>query len=312
MEKLVSVHDKTIALLIARGTFKKRYNYNGELRYKALLPLNGKPLVKYVLEALSKSSADKIFVVQGENEFLENIVPFNNKFILVTCKQNESSYASSVLFGIDSIINYYNSYKDEHYSNRNIIVVPCDVPLITENKFDYLVRNFMQTNADMVVPVINVEQLKKNGLNREFRSVYFNDLKGRYTLQNIAFFKTNIFDTVSARKNTIYNIDIAGNSGLLDRIALIADGLYLNREKPYVILQIIYNFLKGLAQRGRLLYSLKFLINLYGKKITKEQVRDAFSIILGINFEIIESREWELSCDVDLPDHLEWVARYLN
>lgn len=309
MEKFVSINDKTIALIVARGTFKKNYNYNGRLRYKALLPLNGKPLIKYVLEALLKSSADKIFIVQGENEFLESVIPPDNKLILLTCEQNESSYASSVLFGINGIINYYNN---AYCSNQNIIVVPCDLPLVTENNLDYLVRSFIQMNADMAVPVINIEYLKKNGLNRKFYSVYLSDLKGSYTLQNIALFKANIFNKVSARYNSTYNLEVTGNSGLLSRLALAADRLYLNREKPYIIMQIIYGFLRGLARRGHLLYGLKFLMNMYRKKIHSEQVRRAFSIILGINFEIIESEEWELSCDVDLPEHLEWVARYLN
>ena len=127
--------EKTVALLLARGLIRESLRLDDTLLYKAKLQINGRPLTDYVLAALQESDSEEIFIVQGLNEGLESVVTENKKNVFLTCDRESWSYASSLSFGLEKVIEYYG--LDEVH-RRNIMIVPCDIPVARRENFNFL------------------------------------------------------------------------------------------------------------------------------------------------------------------------------
>jgi GTP:adenosylcobinamide-phosphate guanylyltransferase len=296
---------QTIALLLARGTVSKPLALHTSARYKALLSLNGSPLVDYILRALCESDVEKVFIVHRPDNPLDEIVTKNTKNVFLSCDRDATSYASTVISGAEKIIDYYGLTE---IHRRTIMVVPCDIPLVKKENFNALMEANQRKNADFVMPFINIKYLSEKYPERRFRSFYLTDLNGKYALQNISFFNGRIFDMIDYKNDVTGRLAISGAPDLIRDMAKAADRLYRHRQKAYQISHIVYEFLSRLARKRHLLYGLKFIYNLYSGEITSDQISYAFSTMLDINFGIIESRETEFSGDIDLPEHLEAAA----
>ena len=60
-----------VALVLARGGIDE-FPEHGNLKYKALLPFLGQPLIAYVVDALADSAAENIFILQEQDACLES------------------------------------------------------------------------------------------------------------------------------------------------------------------------------------------------------------------------------------------------
>ena len=302
----IKMEKQIVALLLARGAISKSFTSYTSVKYKALLPINGNPMVDYVLRALYESDVEKIFIVQAYDEALEEVVAKNTKNVFLTCHRDPLSYASTVIFGLEKIIDYYGL---DQIHRTTIMAVPCDIPLVGKENFNSLVEANGQKEADFVVPIVNIQHLEETYPERHFHGVYLNDLNGKYVLQNTAFFNGSALTLKDFEDETTGRLAFSGfDDDVLRGLGRVADRLNRHKEKVYQVPHIVYEFLRILAKRKHLVYGLKFIHNLYSGKMTLEQIRYSFHIILGAKCDVIESKEAELSIDIDLPEHFEWVS----
>ena len=297
---------QTAALLLARGPVNKSFELNTPIKYKALFEINGRPMVDYVLRALQESDVEKIFIVQGEDEGLEKVVTESEKNVFLTCNQKPSSYASSFLLGLEKAMEHYG--RDE-FRRRNILVVPCDIPFAKKENFNSLIAGNNRNSSDISLLIIDRRYLEERYPERRFRYIYLKDMDGMYTMQGLIFLNGASVKMRGSEGHDTTNIVISGREGnALAELSDIIDSLHQNRARAYQWLHLLYNLVRLLAKRRNLLSALKFIFSLSKRELTAEQIKHTLNIATGLRFDYFESKEAELSGDIDRPEHLEALS----
>ena len=122
------MNKRTVALLLARGAMNGAPPSHECHKYKALVPVNGVPMVDYVLSALQASAAEKIFVVQGADERLERVVSGHLKNEFINCDPAGSTYAHSLISGLRKLADFLRSARvasDRDHAGA-LRYTPCD------------------------------------------------------------------------------------------------------------------------------------------------------------------------------------------
>ena len=236
-----------VAVLIARGD-ASAFPLSG-LKYKALLPLNGGCMADHVLRALQASEAEKVVVVQAEDEELERLLTPHDKNLFAVCPKEKPTLTDSVLCGVEKLLDYYGT---EGLQERSIMLVPCDIPLASADDFNHLIRQNRSRDADICITAIPSRLLKEGLPGRCYRRMYVCDLGEVYTPQNISFISGRIMGFYQAAdgKRRVMVYDREG--GLIDGAADIIDSLRRRRRWLFAWPVFIYGMLiKRLAQKRR-------------------------------------------------------------
>ncbi len=287
-------------MLLARGAMNGAPPSHECHKYKALVPVNGVPMVDYVLSALQASAAEKIFVVQGADERLERAVSGHLKNEFINCDPAGSSYAHSLISGLRKVADYYGPGE---LPQIEIMLVPCDIPLVTSSNFDRLMKANDGKDKDVCTSLIKSRLLKEKYPQRRFQGYYFPDLDEDYCMQNFAFISGRVLGVALHGPG-----NDAGDSryppNLLADIAATADYLVSLRQTSYLVPMILWQMVWHLAKRRYVLQSLLMLGKLLGRRCSTQDFQRFIFTASGIAAGYIDSQEAEISYDVDRSEHI--------
>jgi len=163
--------------LILAGTKKKGpLEIAKKVDNKALIILDGMPMINYVVDALHNSeNIDQILVV-GPKKELHQYIGKKVKEIL--------NPGDSILENMEIGLNYFSS-------DDNLLLLTSDIPLITSEAIDEFLRICTKRKASIGYPVITKENIIKKY--PETERTYIKMKEGVFCGGNIVFFKPDVF-----------------------------------------------------------------------------------------------------------------------
>lgn len=296
-----------VALVLAGGTAEK-FHPGSLTHYKALLPVNGRPMVEIVLQALNKSMVEQIFVIQDQDACFQKNLSNYPKCIFFNKDKLHSSFGSGILYALGKIARHYE-YRQ--LPDTVIMIVPCDIPLATADAFNALLNKAMCRNADIIFTIIKAKKLKKQCPHLSFRSIYLADYKDRFTLQNIVFVNGSKIDMIQDDALQYLKPPSGGakeySAGAL---AEMINGMREYRFHWCQLFHCIYTFLIcRLIKRRRIFLVGRLLFSLLSGRLTIVKIIEYISTAFQVRPAFIESETAELSADIDRPEDLLWVTR---
>ena len=192
------------SIILAGKSFVK--NDEEKLGDKVTYPINGRPMIDYVVEAVKDSKyIDKIMILGHPDiqlNYLENEID--------TLIYSNKPFSERIKFSILKL-----------ESPRKIIFVCSDIPLINGEIIDSFVEICDKVEADVYFPIIRKENIlsKYPGTKR----TYFTISEGTFTGGNIAIVSSQVVldnidliaDLFERRKNVLKQVRVIGITSLL-------------------------------------------------------------------------------------------------
>jgi hypothetical protein len=161
-----------------------------------LLEVNGKPMIKYVYEALRASKyVDRIIVVAAPEVEKELGLKEDAK---ASFQEDKGDAAENAKFGIDQV-----------GGGDLIMFIPSDLALVTTEGIDRLIERVMaEKNVDIFFPLVSREVCESKY--PEERRTYARFEEGQFTGAHIEFLRPSIFldnvDAVESQKDKLYDV----------------------------------------------------------------------------------------------------------
>jgi len=168
---------------------------------KALIMINGRPMIEYIVDALNNSeNIDKIIVVGPKNE----LHPYIGKKV-----EEILNPGNSILENMERGLNFFNS-------DDNLLILTSDIPLITPEAIDEFLNICTKRKLCIGYPIITKENIIKKY--PETERTYVKMKEGILCGGNIVFFKSEVFfqnkeliqGLFNNRKNNLKNAKILG------------------------------------------------------------------------------------------------------
>jgi len=140
------------AILLAGGVpapDSPLYSETGE-KPKAALRIGTKTMIQWVLDALEESSSIDKIVVVGAAELEQDLR--STKILDFRPAGDDIIY--NVQLGADALL----AHKPEA---DKVAVVSCDIPLLTPESIDWVIKNTLKSDKDLYYPVIEQSQMEK-------------------------------------------------------------------------------------------------------------------------------------------------------
>jgi molybdopterin-guanine dinucleotide biosynthesis protein A len=132
------------ALILAGTKEKGSLEIAENVDNKALIMLNGRPMIDYIVDALNNSeNIDKILVVGPKNE----LSPYIGKKV-----EEIINPGNSILENMEIGLNYFNS-------SDNLLFLTSDIPLITPEAIDEFLEICIKRKAYIGYPIITKENI---------------------------------------------------------------------------------------------------------------------------------------------------------
>lgn len=107
-------------------------------RNKAFLELGGQALVRYVVEALvNAETIDQVFVVGPAEELIEKLSDFPSSVHVIA---QRGKMLTNCWAGIESSEDRHRNDPEIPVSDRPLLIISCDLPLVTARSIDDFVR----------------------------------------------------------------------------------------------------------------------------------------------------------------------------
>lgn len=170
-------------------------------RFKGLVPVAGKPLVEWVVDAFhAASTINEIAVVMPTAEGLGPWVDRVDKLV-----HSDGMFMDNVLAGAASF-----------RIDRPVLVATGDIPLVTPEAIDDLVRASLETEADFTYPMVRREEMERQFPGSE--RTYFRLRSGSHTGGNAMLVNPRLIPAAhdlgqqlfDQRKSTVGMLRIAG------------------------------------------------------------------------------------------------------
>ncbi len=224
---------------------------------KALLKINDKYMIDYVLDSLRKvPQIDKIAVV-GDEEQLSGAIA------------NKVDY---IIQGTDSIIENIMIALDCFTGDKEILLLTCDIPMITHEALEHFIKNAREKNADLCYSI--VEKSLNDERYPEVKRTYAKLKEGEFTGGNVFYF----------------------NPEIKERCMDFADQMLKFRKSPAKMAGIL---------------GFVFLIKLALGILTIDAIKKKCDKLLNINAAVVISPYPEIGNDVDKISDIEFVKKYL-
>ena len=107
---------------------------------KALLEINGKYMIEYILEVLEETEEVEKVVIVGPEEFLDKLV--KGKLVkVIPC-------VNSIVENATNGMNYFDD-------DKMILILSCDIPMITYEAIQDFLKQTEKVSADFYYPIIS-------------------------------------------------------------------------------------------------------------------------------------------------------------
>ncbi len=178
-------------------------------RFKGLLPVAGRPMVEWVVDALNASeTVDEVAVVVPSAEGLDAWIDQAPKIVI-----SDSSFIDNIIAGIGAF-----------RTDRPVLLATGDIPAITPEAIDDFVRRSLETGADVIYPLI-----RESDLAREFPG------------------SERTFVRIAEGKVTGGNLMLVDPT-LVGRNRAIGDRIFATRKNPLAMARVIgFRFVVRLA-----------------------------------------------------------------
>ena len=164
------------ALILAGTQERGPLEIEENIDNKALIMINNKPIIEYIVDALNNSeNIDRILVVGPKNK----LHPYIGKKV-----EEILNSGKSILENMEIGLNYFNS-------TDNLLLLASDIPLITPEAIDEFLRICTKRKAQIGYPIITKENIVKKY--PETKRTYIKMKEGIFCGGNIAFFKPEVF-----------------------------------------------------------------------------------------------------------------------
>jgi len=223
---------------------------------KALIELQGKPMISYVIDALKASRYVGDIVVVGDRGQLSSI---SNEVNII---DHNGHILDNIRVGVD----YFKE-------NAMILIATCDIPLLTGEAVDDFIKKSLETKADICYPIIN--KTTCDVAYPESKRTYASLREGQFTGGNLFMLNPKIFD------------------------------------KCMHIAEQMINYRKCPTKMSRVL-GLSFLIKFLAGKLAIKDIENRASELLNIRAKAIISDYAEIGNDVDKPEHVEIIQKYIQ
>lgn len=143
---------------------------------KALIMLDSRPMIDYIVDALNSSeNIDRILVVGPKNELRPCIGEKVDEIL---------NPGNSILENLEIGLNFFNSAD-------NLLILSSDIPLITSEAIDEFLEICTKRKAYIGYPIITKENIVKKY--PETERTYIKMKEGIFCGGNIVFFKPEVF-----------------------------------------------------------------------------------------------------------------------
>ncbi len=164
------------ALILAGAKGKGPLEIAENVDNKALIMLDNRPMIEYIVDALNSSeNIDRILVVGPKNE----LHPYIGKKV-----DEILNPGNSILGNMEIGINFFNSAD-------NLLLLTSDIPLITSKAIDEFLEICTKRKAYIGYPIITKENIVKKYPDTE--RTYIKMKEGIFCGGNIVFFKPEVF-----------------------------------------------------------------------------------------------------------------------
>ena len=164
------------ALILAGAKEKGPLEIAENVDNKALIRLDSKPMIDYIVDALNNSeNIDRILVVGPKNA----LYPYIGKKV-----DEILNPGNSILENMEIGLNFFNSAD-------NLLLLSSDIPLITSEAIDEFLEICTKRKAYIGYPLITKENIVKKY--PETKRTYVKMKEGIFCGGNIAFFKPEVF-----------------------------------------------------------------------------------------------------------------------
>jgi len=164
------------ALILAGSKKIGPLEISANVENKALILINNKPIVNYVIDALQESKNIKKIVVVGPEKMLSKGIDQKIDQIL--------NSGDTILENIEKGLNYF-------HSDDSILILTSDIPLITANAIDEFLGICADRDADVGYPIITKEKIIKKY--PETERTYIKMKEGMICGGNIVLIKPEVF-----------------------------------------------------------------------------------------------------------------------
>jgi CTP:molybdopterin cytidylyltransferase MocA len=208
----------------------------------------------------------------------------------------------SLMCGLERLFEYYG---ENGLNQKQIMFVPCDIPLVQAQDFDALIGQAQNNNADYCATFISKSLLNENDTGRRFRKIRLNELGGDYSVQPINFVRSRNFripELIGSFNRTALNDKHRSSS---QKILKIIEDARENRHSVIGWVRLAY----GIAGKGGMALSLQLIFGLFRNSITESKFEQAVYRTLNVKVAVIESHSNHFSLDVDKPSDLTYVSR---
>lgn len=217
--------------------FKLVENFQRNL--KALLPICGKPIIEWIIDAVEQCERIRDIYIVG-------LSPEQFPDTRVTCIPHPAE--SKIVDKIQAWIDWYEENKGE--LPKYIIHANSDIPLITSKAIDYFVKEALEKEADFVCPLVEKDLMEAKYPNSMRTYTKFNDITfcggDIYLYSPIDFYKV---------KEKVHKLQVKRKNFLLQAIFLSPIKTLKMIFKGVNLEEVEIVFSRGMRMKGRAIIS---------------------------------------------------------
>ena len=300
------MHERTVALVMTGGPAEGKFADRG-LKYKALFPISGRPLVDYILRALQASTVERVFVLQPDDAELERVVTSHDKNVFLSYDACERSMGRTIIRGIERLLDYCGR---DTLHKRNVMWLPCDIPLVRPEDLDSLVAQSRQPDLDGLITIVPHRLLARAYPDRRFWNVYLRDLGERFSPQSVLFVDGSRYDYAASPEYAGVRVVVTDAFGEpIPGLVAGVDGMRDGRHGMAGGSRFLFDMSLRILRQGLAARVPQALCEIATRRLSTSRISDYFFQAVRVRFGAIISQCTAYSADVDSPED---AAGYLK
>ena len=144
------------ALVLAGSKGKSVLEISNKVENKALIIINNRPIIDYVIEALNEAKKIGKIVVVGPKAKLYSYISTKVEQIL----EEKDSLLQNLEIGMNFIKDSFIKSGDSFIkSEEKVLIITSDIPLITSQAIDDFIEKCLEKEADIYYPIMRKENI---------------------------------------------------------------------------------------------------------------------------------------------------------
>jgi molybdopterin-guanine dinucleotide biosynthesis protein A len=296
------MHERTVAIVMTGGPAEGKFAGRG-LKYKALFPVGGRPLVDYILVALQASAVERVFVLQPDDAGLERVVTPHDKNVFLSYEAGARSMGLTLGRGIERLLDYCGEDTLHH---RNVMWLPCDIPLVRREDVDSLVAQSHQPGMDGLITIVPHRLLASAFPDRHFWSLYLRDRGEPFSLQSVMFVDGSHYNYAASPEYSGVRVAVTDAFGEpIPGLIAHVDGMRDGRHSMAGRSSFLYDMAARIVRRGLVARVPRALYEIAARRLTSSRITDYVFQALRLRIGAIVSPSPAFSADVDAPEDVE-------